>query len=71
MPPQEGINWQSYLMALIETRVITRLAKTAGKTFGVTAVVAPTTDVTRIYKSHVTQSNCESSLAKRIYLEHS
>ena len=36
---QKGINGRSYAAALIETRAIARLAKAAGKTYGVGAIV--------------------------------
>ena len=36
---QHGLNGQSYIGALTETRAITRLAKAAGKTYGVGAIV--------------------------------
>jgi lysophospholipase L1-like esterase len=36
---QKGVNGRSYAAALIETRAITRLAKAAGKSYGVGAIV--------------------------------
>ena len=36
---QKGVNGHSYEAALIETRAITRLAKAAGKTYGVAAII--------------------------------
>lgn len=38
-PVQKGLNGHSYEAALIETKAITRLAKAAGKTFGVGAII--------------------------------
>lgn len=38
-PTQRGLNGHSYEAALIETKAITRLAKAAGKTYGVGAIV--------------------------------
>lgn len=38
-PVHRGLNGHSYEAALIETKAITRLAKTAGKTFGVGAII--------------------------------
>ena len=38
-PEQKGVNGRSYEAALIETKAITRLAKVAGKTFGVGAII--------------------------------
>ncbi|HEX5399570.1 MAG TPA: dockerin [Verrucomicrobiae bacterium] len=37
--PQRGVNGHSYEAAMIETKAITRLAKAAGKTYGVGAIV--------------------------------
>lgn len=37
--PQHGVNGHSYAAALTETKAITRLAKAAGKTYGVGAIV--------------------------------
>jgi hypothetical protein len=37
-PEQKGVNGRSYEAALIETKAITRLAKAAGKTYGVGAI---------------------------------
>src|SRR5208283_1249445 len=36
---QKGINGHSYEAALIETKAITRLARAAGKTYGVGAII--------------------------------
>ena len=36
---QKGVNGHSYEAALIETKSITRLAKAAGKTFGIAAII--------------------------------
>jgi len=38
-PTQRGLNGHSYEAAMIETRAITRLAKVAGKTFGIGAII--------------------------------
>jgi hypothetical protein len=38
-PTQSGINGHSYEAAMVETKAITRLAKAAGKTFGVGAII--------------------------------
>lgn len=38
-PVQKGLNGHSYEAAMVETKAITRLAKAAGKTFGVGAIV--------------------------------
>jgi hypothetical protein len=38
-PTRQGVNGHSYEAAMIETRAITRLAKAAGKTFGVGAII--------------------------------
>ena len=38
-PAQRGLNGHSYEAAIIETKAITRLAKAAGKTFGVGAII--------------------------------
>lgn len=38
-PEQKGVNGRSYEAALIETKAITRLAKAAGKTYGVGAII--------------------------------
>jgi len=38
-PTQRGLNGHSYESAMIETKAITRLAKAAGKTFGVGAII--------------------------------
>ena len=38
-PEQKGVNGHSYEAALIETKAITRLAKAAGKTYGVGAII--------------------------------
>ena len=37
--PQSGVNGRAYAATLIETQAITRLAKTAGKTYGVGAII--------------------------------
>ena len=38
-PAQKGLNGRSYASAMIETKAITRLAKAAGKTYGVGAII--------------------------------
>ena len=38
-PTQRGLNGHSYEAAMIETKAITRLAKAAGKTYGVGAII--------------------------------
>lgn len=38
-PTQRGLNGHSYEAAMVETKAITRLAKTAGKTFGIGAII--------------------------------
>ena len=54
-PTQRGLNGHSYEAAMIETKAITRLAKAAGKTFGVGAITVTHGETDASNKDYETQ----------------
>jgi hypothetical protein len=54
----KGVNGHSYATAMIKTKAIARLAKAAGKTYGVGAIIV--THANRMQAIRITKKNCAS-----------